>query len=90
MAAEGDDRVALAGEYVLGILSPAQRRAVEQRMAHDPQLARRVREWQDDLAALDPAQDHGVGDDPPCAPAPDLLDRIEAGLFAPPDDPAAR
>ena len=37
---------ALAGEYVLGTLDDEERRAVEARLAREPQLARAIEDWQ--------------------------------------------
>ena len=43
-----DDELALlAGEYVLGTLSAAQRRAVEQRLTHDTALSQAVAQWEE-------------------------------------------
>lgn len=41
-----------AGEYVLGVLDPAQRREAQQRIARDPGFARLVAEWEQRLAPL--------------------------------------
>lgn len=40
----------ISGEYVLGVLSEADRRRVEARMATDPKFAQQVRRWQTNLA----------------------------------------
>lgn len=69
---EEDD--ALAGEYVLGVLSLADRQSVEARMKVDPPFARLVEGWEQRLSPLN--------DDYPTAPAPNLLPKIEARLFA--------
>lgn len=50
--AEPEDMDGLAGEYVLGTLDPAERRAVAQRMLTDPAMARAVAYWTDRLAPL--------------------------------------
>jgi anti-sigma-K factor RskA len=47
-----DDRSAAAGEYVLGTLSDAERREVEQALAHDAALQAEVYAWQDRLLPL--------------------------------------
>ena len=46
-----DDR-ALAGEYVLGLLEPAQAQAFEARMSRDPALRALVAEWAEGLVPL--------------------------------------
>ena len=51
MAAE-DDLDLLAGEYVLGVLAPDERAAVERRLLDNPDLAARVAAWQVRLAPL--------------------------------------
>ncbi|ESW60211.1 MAG: hypothetical protein Q27BPR15_13180 [Rhodobacter sp. CACIA14H1] len=68
---EEDD--ALAAEYVLGVLSLADRSAAEARMRNDSAFAARVAAWE---LRLD-----GLNDGYAEAPAPDLLPRIEARLF---------
>lgn len=47
-----DDRSAAAGEYVLGTLSDAERREVEQALTHDAALQAEVYAWQDRLLPL--------------------------------------
>jgi anti-sigma-K factor RskA len=47
-----DERSAAAGEYVLGTLSAAERREVEQALAHDAALQAEVYAWQDRLLPL--------------------------------------
>jgi anti-sigma-K factor RskA len=47
-----DDRSAAAGEYVLGTLSDAERRDVEQALTHDAALQAEVYAWQDRLLPL--------------------------------------
>ncbi|GGK23987.1 anti-sigma factor [Salinarimonas ramus] len=69
---EGEDD-ALAGEYVLGTLPPAERVAFEARLPREPALARAVADWQERLAPLAEAVD-------PVEPPADLLARIEARL----------
>ncbi len=43
----------LAGEYVLGVLSPEVCRGIEERMAWDTAFAATVRRWEDNLSAHD-------------------------------------
>lgn len=47
-----DDRDELAGEYVLGTLSAAQRRDVQARLMHDAALREAVARWEDRLLPL--------------------------------------
>ncbi|MCS3469439.1 anti-sigma-K factor RskA [Pseudomonas sp. JUb42] len=47
-----DDIHSLAGEYVLGTLSPRQRREVEQRLSREPQLQAAVDAWEARLLPL--------------------------------------
>lgn len=42
-----EDDHALAGEYVLGTLSSEQRKAVEARLEHEPELQRAVAAWEE-------------------------------------------
>ena len=77
---EEDD--ALAGEYVLGVLSLTDRLAVETRLKNDTAFAALVTAWEDRLAPLNDAYAD--------APAPDLLPQIEARLFPTPAKPARR
>lgn len=53
----GDSRrdEVIAGEYVLGVLSPEDRRKVEARMATDRDFAAMVLRWQNNLATFDQA-----------------------------------
>jgi anti-sigma-K factor RskA len=71
---QSDEDNALAGEYALGVLSAAERRAVERRMAADAGFADLVASWQSDLSALDDAYA------PETAPE-GLKARIDAQLF---------
>jgi anti-sigma-K factor RskA len=54
----GEDRLepptdeVLAGEYVLGLVDAAERRAVQARIASDPPFARLVAEWEQRLGSL--------------------------------------
>jgi anti-sigma-K factor RskA len=68
---EADD--ALAAEYVLGVLSLAERAEAEARLKRDPVLAARVTAWEARLSGMN----DGFAD----APAPNLLPQIEARLF---------
>ncbi|MBL8707252.1 MAG: anti-sigma factor [Rhodospirillales bacterium] len=68
-----DDRSALAGEHVLGLLSEAESAAVEAAMAHDDALADDVRYWENRLAPL-------CGLARSEAPDPALWARIERDL----------
>lgn len=63
----------LAGEYVLGTLSIAQRREVEQRIPHDADLATAVRKWEARLLPLTELAE-------PQTPSPELWQRIEHSL----------
>jgi anti-sigma-K factor RskA len=47
-----DEDVALAAEYVLGLLEPAELRAFEARLAVDPGLRELVARWSEDLVTL--------------------------------------
>lgn len=68
-----DEDDALAAEYVLGVLSLADRSAVEARMKNDSAFVTRVVAWENRLSSLN--------DDFAEVPVPDLLPRIEARLF---------
>jgi anti-sigma-K factor RskA len=70
----GDRDAALAGEYALRLLDPAEERAAAAREATDPAFAAEVARWRVDLAALD-------ADFAPAAPPADGFARIEARLF---------
>ena len=50
-----EEKSALAGEYVLGTLSAAERANVERALATDPELASEVRFWQRRLSGLNAA-----------------------------------
>lgn len=76
MTAETDreDDAALAGEYVLGLLSAADARAFEARLNGDPDLRALVARFSEDFASLtDPIA--------PVAPPPGLKTAIDAQLF---------
>jgi anti-sigma-K factor RskA len=70
----GDGDV-LAAEYVLGVLAPAKRREIEQRIAREPALAAEVAFWEERLVGLADAA-------PPVTPPPDGWSRIEAAIAA--------
>lgn len=63
----------LAGEYVLGTLSAARRREVEQALPHDPVLRAAVQEWEDRLLPLTALAE-------PVAPSAALWARIERSM----------
>lgn len=72
---DGDDRI-LAAEYVLGLLSAADRRRVEERLGGDTALRAEVAQWEESFAALtDPI--------PEVAPPDSLWRGISAALDAP-------
>lgn len=68
-----DEDDALAGEYVLGVLSQDQRLAFAARLQVEPRLLTKVEAWEDRLAGLNDAFAE--------AQAPKLLPAIEARLF---------
>lgn len=72
-----EERIVLAGEYVLGLLPTQDLVAFERELARDRDLARAVADWQDRLLEVAPVPD-------PVAPAPDLWQRIERDLPPPP------
>ncbi|MEK0082261.1 anti-sigma factor [Benzoatithermus flavus] len=79
--AGAEDLDALAGEYVLGVLSHDEHLAVQRHLLDDPELARRVAEWEARLAPL-------ADDLPPVMPRPELwwrLRRTIAGRRRPPE-----
>lgn len=72
-----EERLADAGEYVLGTLSPDQRARLEDAMTRDPELRSLVGWYRDALVGLDPAA---------VAALPDgLWQRIEAAIRTPED-----
>lgn len=81
------ERSAQAGEYVLGTLTPEERRAFEQAAAGDAELRRAQHQWESRLAGLGLKL-------PPVAPRPlvwlDVMQRIAGGGAAPGAVPAAR
>ena len=64
----------LAAELALGVLEGEERAAAQARAARDPAFAARVQTWEARLAPL--------ADQVAPVPAPDLMPRIEARLFA--------
>jgi len=66
----------LAGEYVLGLLPPAEHDAFELRLASERPLALAVATWRDRLHELDAAA-------PPIPPSPDLWAKIEGAVEVP-------
>lgn len=77
------ERSAIAGEYVLGTLSPEDHAAVAAALAHDAALRAEVYAWQDRLLPL-------TRHSPAAEPAAHLWPRIEAALPPPTPTPARR
>jgi anti-sigma-K factor RskA len=77
-----EEDIALAGEYVLGVLDLSARAAVEQRLRSDAGFAALVAQWETDFSAMN--------DGFAAQPAPDLMPRIEARLFGKAGPPARR
>lgn len=75
MNATPQERDALAGEYVLGLVEGADRTALEQRIEREPALAASVESWRGHLAAIDATAR-------PIPPSPGLWPRIEAEIAA--------
>jgi anti-sigma-K factor RskA len=69
------ERDALAGEYVLGLVEGADREQLEQRIAREPALAASVESCRGHLAAIDATAR-------PIQPSPGLWARIEAEIAA--------
>lgn len=67
------DREALAGEYVLGLLDGAQREAFERDIDHDRELDTAVERWRARFAVIDQSALE-------ISPSPEVWPRIEAGL----------
>lgn len=76
MSADDDDLDLLAGEYALGVLDAAERRAVEARRESDPALDAAIARWEARLAPL-------AETIPPVAPPDSLWARIEQALPEP-------
>jgi anti-sigma-K factor RskA len=68
-----EEREVLAGEYVLGLLSPQDKHVFESELAKNRELARSVALWQDRLLEMAPAPD-------PVTPGPQLWPRIAGDL----------
>jgi anti-sigma-K factor RskA len=68
---------ALAAEYALGLLTPDEARAFEERMAYDPDLRAAYALWAEHLARL-------TDDIAPVAPPPALQGRIQADVHPSP------
>ena len=71
-----DESRTLAAEYVLGVLSAEERRAVETRMAEDASFAREVAEWEERLGGM---ASYVI----PATPPAQTWRRIEASLGEP-------
>ncbi len=81
-APPGSDEIeAMAAEYVLGVLDPAEARAVRVRAHAEPALAEAIAAWEVRLAPLAAVV-------PPVPPPGALWSRIEATIAAPPEEPA--
>ncbi|KFC74001.1 hypothetical protein FG93_01692 [Bosea sp. LC85] len=68
-----EERIALAGEYVLGLLEGADLTAFDQRLETDPDLAAAVERWRVHFAAIDATAK-------PIGPPAELWSRIEIEL----------
>jgi anti-sigma-K factor RskA len=77
-----DSGKVLAAEYVLGVLSAAERREVERRLAQEPALDLEVAFWEERLGGLADAVD-------PVAPSDAAWSRIEAAIAPPAPRPAS-
>lgn len=71
--APSPEAIALAGEYVLGLLEGREREAAEHRLEQDISFATAVERWRRHFAALDATAT-------PITPSADLWSRIEAGI----------
>lgn len=65
-----DDRDLIAAEYVIGLLTPAEARAVEVRASNDPALAASILDWQSRLYPMTEAV-------PPVTPPASVWARLE-------------
>ena len=72
----------IAAEYVLGVLSAAERREVERRLAHEPALDLEVAFWEERLGGLADAVE-------PVVPPDAAWSRIEATIAPPAARPAS-
>lgn len=70
---DSDDHTPVAGEYVLGVLGAAERRAFEARMARDPRLRAEVEYWERRLGVL-------ASEVKPIDPPPRVWANIEAAI----------
>lgn len=68
-----DELTVLAGEYVLGVMAPADRVVLERELTRNRALVAAVAFWQDRLLEIVPVE-------PPAAPAAGLWARIERSL----------
>jgi anti-sigma-K factor RskA len=73
-ASDRDDDRALAGEYVLGLLDPADAAAFEARLMQDPDLRAMVAAWADDFASF-------TDDIPEVTPPARLKTALDTALF---------
>jgi anti-sigma-K factor RskA len=76
-----EERRVLAGEHVLGLLTPEESAWVERERARDARLDQAVQDWQERLLPLDRAV-------PPAEPDPGLWPRIAASVGAAAPTPA--
>lgn len=72
---EPEDLHLLAGEYVLGTLDAVQRQSVQARLAHEPELAAAVQDWESRLLPLTVLAD-------PVVPSSALWQRIAGSVDA--------
>jgi anti-sigma-K factor RskA len=77
MSTPHHDLNALAGEYVLGLLSQAEQHEVERQLKDDHVLRAAVAQWRDRMLELDDVADR-------IDPSPALWARIESGIDAAP------
>jgi len=71
-----ENDIALAGEYVLGLMSADESAAFQARMAHEPQLKDLVSSWGEDFGTL-------TDDIDPVAPPAQIKTAIQTRLFGP-------
>jgi anti-sigma-K factor RskA len=70
---KSDDGTLIAAEYVLGVLSAAERRAVQARIAREPALRAEIEYWEHRLGTL-------ASELEPVDPSPQVWTRIEAAV----------